>query len=176
MRFRVSRTILLAVMFLVAIGVIYLQSSIRAGSFYSSPTISPDGTKVYVPLSFVEEQRLVFLDLRIENRLNEITYNSRIIPLSLYKDGEYLPLVIILTLSRKITSGIRVCEPCGSFSFHIIQEKYLDCDVCHTRWDVESLKGISGACTDYPPPELPSSLIGDSIEIDLSSLGIRVKP
>lgn len=167
---------LLAAIFLVAIGVIYLQSSIRAGSFYSSPTISPDGTKVYVPLSFVEEQRLVFLDLRIENKLNEIAYKGRTIPLSLYKDGEYLPLIIILTPSRKIVAGIRVCEPCGSFSFHIIQEKYLECDACHTRWDVESLKGISGACTNYPPPELPSSLIEERIEINLSSLGIRVKP
>ncbi|MBS7611589.1 DUF2318 domain-containing protein [Candidatus Bathyarchaeota archaeon] len=176
MRFRASYIILLAAMFLVAIALLYFQSSIRAGSFYLSPTISPDGTKVYVPLSFVKEQRLVFLDLKIENRLNEITYKGRTIPLSLYKDGEYLPLVIILTQSRKIISGIRVCEPCGSFSFHIIQEKYLDCDACHTRWDVESLKGISGACTNYPPPELPSSLMEDLIEIDLSSLEIRVKP
>jgi len=149
------------------------QQQTVAGIFYSSPTIISNGTKVSLPLSFVEKNKLVFLDLKLEKQIREFTYQGRTIPLYLYRGGEYLPLVIISTPSQKVISGIRVCEPCGSFSFHIVQGKYLDCDACHTKWDIETLKGLSGSCTNYPPPRLTSS-VGDSIEIYLSPLGIKV--
>ena len=146
-----------------------------AGIFYSSPTITSGGTKASLPYSFVDTKKLVFLDLKLENQTDELTYQGRSIPLNLYRNGEYLPLLIISTPLQKVISGIRVCEPCGSFSFHIVQGKYLDCDACHTTWNIETLIGISGGCTDYPPLKLTSS-VGNSIEIDLSPLGIKVTP
>jgi len=145
-----------------------------SGIFYSSPAIATDGTRVSLPLSFVNENKLVFLDLKLENQVNEITYQGRTVPLSLYRGGEYLPLVIISTPSKKVISAIRVCEPCGSFSFHILDAKYLDCDTCRTKWDIETLEGISGGCPNYPPPRVTSSF-DDDIEIDLSPLGIKLR-
>ena len=46
----------------------------------------------------------------------------------------------------KTIGGIRTCEPCNGFSFHIVQGKYLSCDACGTLWDIETLQGVSGGC------------------------------
>jgi hypothetical protein len=134
------------------------------GVFYATPTVSEDGTSVSIQNSFVEENKLVYVDVRLEEPLEELVYLGRTIPLGWYRDGEYLPLVVISTPKGETITGIRVCEPCGSFDFHIIDKKYLDCDACHTRWNIETMNGLSGGCLDYPPPEL-SSTVGDLVEI-----------
>lgn len=143
-----------------------------AGIFYDNSTIGSDGKLAKLPFSFANASKLVFVDLKLETQTNELTYQGRTIPLAYYKGGEYLPLVIISTPSGKTLTGIRVCEPCGSFSFHIKEGKYLECDSCGTRWDIETLQGVSGGCPDYPPPQLPTT-IGEYIEVDLSSLPIK---
>jgi len=142
------------------------------GVFYDSPTISPSGT-VKLSEEFVKENKLVYVDVRLEDAVEEFRYLGRTIPLDLYRDSGYLPLLVISTPSGKTLSGIRVCEPCGSFSFHILEKKYLDCDACHTRWNVETLKAVEGGCGDYPPPLLPSS-VGAWIEINLSQTKLRI--
>lgn len=142
------------------------------GVFYDSPTVSQDGT-VSVPEDIVKENKLVYVDVKLEEAVEEFRYMGRTIPLSWYRDGGYLPLLVISTPSGKTLSGIRVCEPCGSFSFHILEKKYLDCDACHTRWNIETLKASEGACGDYPPPLLPSS-VGAGIEINLSQTKLMI--
>lgn len=142
-----------------------------AGVFYSSPITGPDGTNVTFPYAFADRNKLVFLDLKLEKTTSELTYQGRTIPLNLYKSGEYLPLITIITPAKKVISGIRVCEPCGSFSFHIVQGKYLDCDSCHTKWNIETLNGVEGGCQSYPPPQLSSLVGNDNIGIDLMPLG-----
>lgn len=144
-----------------------------AGIFFSNPVVASNGTKVSIPSGFVDDNKLVFLDLKLESQASTLRYEGRTIPLGWYRDGKYLPLIVISTPSQRVISGIRVCEPCGSFSFHIVQGKYLDCDACHTRWDIETLRGVSGSCSNYPPPKLASS-VDRNLEIDLSTLGIRV--
>jgi hypothetical protein len=144
-----------------------------AGVMYSNPAISSSGISVSVSASAVKANRLTFVDLKLENPLNEFTYQGRTIPLSLYKRGQYLPLLVISTPSGNVVSGLRVCEPCGSFSFHILSARYLDCDSCHTKWDIETLVGVSGGCPSYPPPKLPT-LATNNVTIDLSPLGIQV--
>ncbi len=143
------------------------------GVFYTTPTVSEDGIRVSIHNSFVEENKLVYIDIRLEEPLEEFVYQGRTIPLEWYRDGEYLPLVVISTPKGETITGIRVCEPCGSFDFHIIDKKYLDCDACHTRWDIETLDGLSGGCLDYPPPEL-SSTVGDIVEIYVSLSGVKL--
>jgi hypothetical protein len=145
-----------------------------AGSFFSNTVIGPTGTDGSIPLSFATTKKLVFVDLKLQTRTSELAYKGRTIPLSLYKNGDYLPLVIISTPQGKTISAIRVCEPCGSFSFHIVEGKYLDCDICHTRWDLETLTGVSGGCPAYAPPKLTTALSSSDINIDLSPLGITV--
>jgi len=143
------------------------------GKLYASPAISSDGSSISLPANVVNSNKLTFLDLKLKNPLNELTYQGRTIPLSQYGSGQYLPLVIISTPTGKVITGIRVCEPCGSFSFHIIGGKYLDCDLCHTKWDLETLSGVSGGCPSYPPPKLPTSAVND-ITVDLTTLGVQV--
>jgi len=141
-----------------------------AGVFYSSPTISSN--KVSVPSETLKSEKLVFMDIKLDTPQQQLTYKGRVIPLSNYRGGAYLPIVAIYTPKGNLVSGIRVCEPCGSFSFHIVDGK-LDCDRCHTRWDLETLSGVSGGCQPYPPPRLPATLT-DNASIDLSSIGLRL--
>ena len=140
---------------------------------YSNPTITSGGTKVELPLSFVNDNKLVFADLKLAQQTDTLEYQGRTIPLSLYRGGNYLPLLAISTPSGNVITGIRVCEPCGSFSFHIVQGKNLQCDVCGAEWDVETFAGVSGGCQSYPPPKL-SAAISDNVEIDLSALQTTV--
>jgi len=141
--------------------------------FYSNPTITSDGTKVKIPLSYVNDSKLVFADLKLARQMDTLEYQGRTIPLSLYRGGNYLPLIAISTPSGNVITGIRVCEPCGSFSFHIVQGKNLQCDVCGAEWDIETFAGVSGGCQSYPPPKL-STTVSDNVEIDLSALQTTV--
>jgi len=172
-------TKLLVVMLLVVGVVVIWQTSQQAyptyatGVFYDNPTVSGDGAKIQLPYSFVKDKKIVFLDINLPNKVNELGYQGRVIPLSLYKGGNYLPLIALYTPSGKVIAGVRTCEPCGSFSMHIGEGKYLVCDACGTKWDIETLKGVSGGCPNYPPPKLTSSVNGN-IEIDLSPLGIKL--
>ncbi len=137
--------------------------------FYSSPQVTSDGTKATISSDFLTANKLVFVDLKLAQKTDTLEFQGRTIPLNQYKDGGYLPLVLISTPSGKTVAGVRVCEPCGSFSFHIVQGKYLECDVCGTRWNVDNFADSSGGCTSYPPPTL-SALVGDTVDIDLSPL------
>jgi hypothetical protein len=141
--------------------------------FYSNPKITSNGTKATISSDFVYSNKLVFVDLKLAQKTDTLEFQGRTIPLSLYKDGDYLPLVVISTPSGKTVTGLRVCEPCGSFNFHIVQGKYLQCDVCGTQWDIETFTGASGGCTSYPPPTLSAS-VGDTVDIDLSPLQTTV--
>jgi len=150
---------------------VYPQTA--AGKFYSGAILSSDQTKAYVPTAVIQINKLTFVDLTLESPTNEITYQGLTIPLSLYNSGKYLPMLVISTPSGKVIAGVRVCEPCGSFSFHIAQGTNLKCDVCGAEWDLETFAGVSGGCQSYPPPKLPSS-VASNVAIDLSPLGIRM--
>lgn len=141
--------------------------------FYTSPTVTANGTKAVLPTNFVTTNKLTFIDLKLESPTPTLTYQGRTVPLEYYKSGNYLPLISFQAPSGKMFTGIRVCEPCGSFSFHIVQGKYLKCDVCGTQWNLDNFADSSGGCTTYPPPEL-SATVGDNVEIDLSKLQIQV--
>lgn len=144
-----------------------------AGVFYNNPTVIDGGTTIQLPFSFVKDKTIVFTDVPLQDSVSELEYQGRIIPLSLYKGGNYLPLIAIYTPSGNVVTGIRTCEPCGSFSMHIDEKQYLICDACETKWDIETFQGITGGCLDYPPPKL-TAYVGDNIQLDLSTLGINV--
>jgi len=143
------------------------------GVFYSNPTIVGGGTKIQLPYDFVKERKIVFVDAKLAGQMDELKYQGRTIPLSQYKGGNYLPLIVLYTPSGNVITGIRTCEPCGSFSMHIEEGKYLTCDSCGTKWEIETFRGVSGGCPGYPPPKLTPSISGN-IEIDFSPLGIKI--
>jgi hypothetical protein len=144
------------------------------GRGYLNPVVSSDGSKVTVPEEFVKNNKLVYLDLKLEAPVEEFVYLNRNIPLSMYGNGEYLPLVIMSTPKGQTLAGIRVCEPCGSFDFHIVEKRYLECDACGTRWNIETLQGTSGGCQDFPPPKLTVATAANEIGISLVSTGLKV--
>jgi len=165
-----------AMIFLTAIFLVYFikgpSTSYVKGTFYDQPSIK--GDKISLSYDFLSDKKLVFVDIGLKDRTSNLNFAGRAIPLSLYRDGEYVPLMAVLTTSGKVVVALRVCEPCGSFSFHIEESKYIVCDSCGTRWDIETLSGVSGGCVNYPPPRLEGSLSGNSVEINLSALGLQL--
>jgi hypothetical protein len=145
-----------------------------SGVFFDKPVVSADTGKVTVPEDVVSNSRLVFVDVKLDNVTSEFNYLGRKIILSSYRNAEYLPLVIISTPNGNTISGVRVCEPCSSFSFHIVDGKYLQCDACGTRWDIETLQGISGGCMSYPPPRLSTGLVG-GVVVEAGQTGLKIR-
>ena len=145
-----------------------------SGVFFDAPVVSADTGKVTVPKEVVTNSKLVFVDVKLDNVTSEFNYLGRRIILSSYRNAEYLPLVIISTPNGNTISGVRVCEPCSSFSFHIVDGKYLQCDACGTRWDIETLQGISGGCMSYPPPRLSTGLVG-GVVVEAGQTGLKIR-
>jgi Membrane iron-sulfur containing protein FtrD-like len=141
---------------------------------YTTPTLSSDGNKVTIPASLVNSSKLVFVDLKLQTPTETLEYQGRTVPLAIYRNGEYLPLVIISTPSGNTVAGVRTCEPCGSFSFHIVKGTNLQCDSCGTEWTLENFAPVSGGCLSYPPPKVTSTTNGDNLEIDLSALNVQL--
>lgn len=63
-------------------------------------------------------------------------------------------LLAIATPEGKILTALGVSEPCGSTSFHL-EGNEIVCDLCFTRWKIETLKGVDGACHAFPPEMIP---------------------
>lgn len=84
-------------------------------------------------------------------------------------NGKRVPLTAIAEPSGKAVVAVSVCEPCNGETFHISGNK-LVCNVCGTTWDLESFKGLSGGCQQYPPEILPYTQNGDNLEVDQAKL------
>lgn len=141
--------------------------------FYTASTLTSNGTTVTVPTDYVKSNKLVFVDLKLTSQTNTLPYNGRTVPLEYYKNGDYLPLLLLYTPSGNIVSAIRTCEPCGSFSFHIVDGSHLKCDVCGAEWNLNDFSPYSGGCSAYAPPKLTTS-VGTSVSINLSNLPVHV--
>ncbi len=118
---------------------------------YSGKTISMtdivakvQNGKIAIPLDIVKEKKMV----RFEYEGN----------------GVKIPLLAYVTLAGRVVTAISMCEPCRSTRFHI-QDQALVCNACNTQWSLETLKGISGGCMNYPPEVIPSTVEKDSIFI-----------
>ncbi|MBS7623520.1 DUF2318 domain-containing protein [Candidatus Bathyarchaeota archaeon] len=83
--------------------------------------------------------------------------------------GEAIPMMAYVAPSGRIVTTIRLCEPCESESFWFDADQAV-CSVCGTRWFAETLKGISGACTEYPPTEVKNTISGSNLIISLSDI------
>jgi uncharacterized membrane protein len=110
-----------------------------------------DNGRVEVPLDVVKERKLISFQ---------------------YQDKEgRIPLLAYITPSGKVVTAVGACEPCNSTRFHI-EGNELVCDNCFTRWSLETLKGINGGCTAYPPDILFHTVDGGKLtikEIDVQS-------
>jgi uncharacterized membrane protein len=87
------------------------------------------------------------------------------------KGGETaLPLLSYIAPSGRVVTAVSLCEPCKSTTFHTEIDGTLVCNVCGTKWDLENLKSVSGACGDYPPLEIANEVEGDLIRIKEADL------
>lgn len=84
-------------------------------------------------------------------------------------DGNGLPLLAYVAPSGRLVVASSMCEPCHSYDFHI-EGNELVCNTCFTRWDLNTLEGVSGGCLDYPPQEVKTVVQGDLIQVQQAEL------
>ena len=101
--------------------------------------------RIFVPLNLIKQKKMV----RFE-------YEGH---------GVRIPLLAYVTMAGRVVTAISMCEPCRSTRFHI-QGKVLVCDACNTEWSLETLKGVSGGCMNYPPEVIPSTVEKESVLIE----------
>ncbi len=92
---------------------------------------------IEVPISLVEEKRLVSFEYG--------------------EGGRQIPLLAFQTSSGEIETAVGLSRPCNSKSFHI-EGAEIVCDLCFTRWDLETLRGVSGECLEHPLDRVPHAV------------------
>jgi hypothetical protein len=83
--------------------------------------------------------------------------------------GGALPILAYVSPSGKLVVASSLCEPCHSYAFHIEGDE-LVCNACFTRWNLDTLEGVSGGCTAYPPAVIEATVQGDAVLIKKSIL------
>jgi len=83
--------------------------------------------------------------------------------------GGSIPLISYIAPSGNLVVATSFCEPCKSTSFHI-EGNNLVCDTCFTKWDLNTLQGVSGGCTAYPPQAIKAQQQGGNIVVSTADL------
>jgi hypothetical protein len=83
--------------------------------------------------------------------------------------GGTIPLISYVAPSGNLVVATSFCEPCKSTSFHI-EGNTLVCDTCFTKWDLNTLQGVSGGCTAYPPQAIKAQQQGGNIVVATADL------
>ena len=81
-------------------------------------------------------------------------------------DGQRLPMLAYVKPSGALFVGIDYCPPCEGEGQRIEADGTLTCETCGTKRDLETNSGIGGACKLYPLDEVPSTIVGDDIQVD----------
>lgn len=116
-----------------------------------------------------QEIQMTDIPARVENGKISIPLDTvkdkKIVRFEYAGNGIKVPLVSYITLAGRVVTAIAVCEPCRSTRFRI-KDKALVCNACNTQWSLDTLKGISGGCMNYPPEVIPSTVERDRIFIE----------
>lgn len=92
---------------------------------------------------------------------------KKFLKFSYSKGSLSVPLLAYISEEGKVITAVSMCEPCNSESFHIRGDQ-LVCNSCGTTWELGNLNGISGSCQKFPPDPLPSTIVGNEIQINES--------
>jgi uncharacterized protein len=111
-----------------------------------STTAAAQSGKVTVSVDEIKTKKIVFWDYK-------------------KADGTTLPLMAYLSPSGIVNMAVRVSEPCNGYSFRI-EGNQLVCNTRGTRWDLETLQGISGDCQEYPPDRLRAQVVNGRLIAD----------
>lgn len=160
----------------VALGVVLLMGGLYLGSENSAvdskATASVGKTVNYSPKESIQQVKLP--PAKVANgkvsviSLSELK-DKKFIWTEYKDDGKRVPLTALVKPDGKVVVAVSVCEPCRSELFHISGNTIV-CNACGTTWDLQSFKGLSGGCQDYPPDLLAYSQNGDNLEVDQSAL------
>lgn len=130
--------------------------------------VGEDKDNIIIPLAKVEKNRIVSFRIKAGGIVvEERNFGKR-----------SLPMLAYITPSGNLVTAIAYCEPCRSIYFHTETDMTLTCHVCNTKWNLESLQAISGACMPYPPAEIKARVAGGNIYLkkkDISSWKPRVE-
>jgi hypothetical protein len=80
-----------------------------------------------------------------------------------------IPVLAFISAEGKLVTAIRMCEPCNSSEFRI-EGMEMVCGRCGTRWKLNNLEGVEGACQKYPPDPIPSKIVNGEVQIEESVL------
>ncbi len=105
--------------------------------------------KIIIPLDLIEKYRFVAF---------QYTSNSTTVPLLAY-----------IAPDGKLVTAVSLCEPCSSTRFHINGDNVV-CNTCGTTWKLQNLEAVSGACGPYPPDPIPSTVVGNTVQIDVKAV------
>ena len=95
----------------------------------------------------------------------EVVKEKKIVSFSYGNKGNQLPLMAYITPKGMLVTAVSMCEPCKSTKFHI-EGNNMVCNACGTRWDLESLNGISGGCLQYPPDVIGHTIQDGKVKIN----------
>jgi len=94
----------------------------------------------------------------------EVVKEKKLVSFSYVNKENQLPLMAYITSKGILITAVSMCEPCRSTKFHI-EGTNMVCNTCGTRWELESLKGISGGCLQYPPDVIAHKIDGAKVKI-----------
>jgi len=130
------------------------------------------------PVDYSQQQAVPMTDVKnsvadgsVEISLNDIKQNKFIFTAYEKKQVNFnggttgLPIMAYIKPSGKLFVAISFCPPCQGIRHTITPDGTLSCNTCGTKRDLETQKGISGACALYPPDELPVKIQGDKVLI-----------
>jgi len=168
-----SRHLIAMVALLVAVlgvvAAVYLaggkQSRSQGDSIYGRAPIE------MTPVSAAVAERSLTIPLTEVKGKKLVSFNYEVVRIPDDKGGERaLPLLSYIAPSGRVVTAVSLCEPCKSFTFHTEVDGTLVCNVCGTRWELENLKAVSGACGAYPPLEIANEVEGGMIKIKEADL------
>lgn len=119
--------------------------------------VTVDEGVISIPLDILKKKKIVNFD-----------YPKKRIPSG--TGTEPLSLMAYITPSGKLFTGTSYCPPCRSKVHDITADGSLTCKTCGTKRDLETLKGISGGCINYPTDELPATIKNGKVLIEESVL------
>jgi uncharacterized membrane protein len=99
----------------------------------------------------------------------DVVKNNKFVKFSYTGSGSVVPLLAYISEEGKVITAISMCEPCNSTTFHIKGDELI-CNSCGTTWDLNNMDAIRGSCGKYPPDPIPSTVQGNEIHIDVSSV------
>lgn len=81
------------------------------------------------------------------------------------QNGKKVALTAWVAGNGDVTAAVSMCEPCRGNKFHI-EGNEIVCNVCGTRWTLDTLQGVSGGCLKYPPDKVKYQVNDGKILLD----------